>query len=98
MAATAAGVVSPAQRLLLQKSPKINRLLPFRTPTGENLTMPSPLEFARSQQARFLEELKSLIRIPSISTLPDHAGDVRLAAESLAKELARETPEGPLRA
>ena len=36
--------------------------------------MPSPLEFARSQQARFLEELKSLLRIPSISTLPEHAG------------------------
>ncbi len=51
--------------------------------------MPSPLEFARSQQARFLEELKSLLRIPSISTLPEHAGDVRLTAESLAKELAR---------
>ncbi len=51
--------------------------------------MPSPLEFARSQQARFLEEFKSLLRIPSISTLPEHAGDVRLAAESLAKELER---------
>jgi acetylornithine deacetylase/succinyl-diaminopimelate desuccinylase-like protein len=51
--------------------------------------MPSPLEFARSQQTRFLEELKSLLRIPSISTLPEHAGDVRFAAESLAKELER---------
>jgi acetylornithine deacetylase/succinyl-diaminopimelate desuccinylase-like protein len=51
--------------------------------------MPSALEFARSQQARFLEELKSLLRIPSISTLPEHAGDVRLAAESLARELER---------
>jgi len=51
--------------------------------------MPSALEFARSQQARFLEELKSLLRIPSISTLPEHKGDVRLAAESLARELER---------
>jgi acetylornithine deacetylase/succinyl-diaminopimelate desuccinylase-like protein len=51
--------------------------------------MPSALEFAHSQQARFLEELKSLLRIPSISTLPEHAGDVRLAAESLARELER---------
>jgi acetylornithine deacetylase/succinyl-diaminopimelate desuccinylase-like protein len=51
--------------------------------------MPSALEFARSQQARFLEELKSLLRIPSISTLPEHQGDVRLAAESLARELGR---------
>jgi acetylornithine deacetylase/succinyl-diaminopimelate desuccinylase-like protein len=51
--------------------------------------MPSALEFARSQQARFLDELKSLLRIPSISTLPEHAGDVRFAAESLARELER---------
>ncbi len=51
--------------------------------------MPSPLEFARSQQSRFLEELKSLLRIPSISTLPEHAKDVRLAAASLAEEMKR---------
>ena len=51
--------------------------------------MPSALDFARSQQARFLEELKSLLRIPSISTLPEHAGDVRFAAESLAREMER---------
>src|ERR1700759_4067767 len=51
--------------------------------------MPSALEFARSQQARFLEELKSLLRIPSISTLPEHAGDVRRADERLARELER---------
>ena len=54
-----------------------------------NRSRPSPLEFARSQQTRFLEELKSLLRIPSISTLPEHAGDVRFAAESLARELER---------
>ena len=51
--------------------------------------MPSALDFARTQQARFLEELKTLLRIPSISTLPEHAGDVRHAAESLARELER---------
>jgi acetylornithine deacetylase/succinyl-diaminopimelate desuccinylase-like protein len=51
--------------------------------------MPSALEFARSQQARFLEELKSLLRIPSISTLPEHKGDVRFAAETLVRELER---------
>ncbi len=51
--------------------------------------MPSPIEYARSQQARFLEELKSLLRIPSISTLPEHAGDVRRAAENLAGEMER---------
>jgi len=51
--------------------------------------MPSPVEFARSQQPRFLEELKSLLRIPSVSTLPEHKGDVRRAAETLAAELKR---------
>jgi acetylornithine deacetylase/succinyl-diaminopimelate desuccinylase-like protein len=51
--------------------------------------MPSALDFARTQQARFLEELKTLLRIPSISTLPEHAGDVRHAADSLARELER---------
>ena len=51
--------------------------------------MPSPIEFARSQQTRFLEELKSLLRIPSISTLPEHAADVRRTAETLAQELTR---------
>jgi acetylornithine deacetylase/succinyl-diaminopimelate desuccinylase-like protein len=51
--------------------------------------MPSALEFARGQRTRFLEELKSLLRIPSISTLPEHKGDVRFAAQSLAREMER---------
>jgi acetylornithine deacetylase/succinyl-diaminopimelate desuccinylase-like protein len=51
--------------------------------------MPSAIEYAQSQKSRFLEELKALLRIPSISTLPEHAGDVRRAAETLAGELKR---------
>jgi len=47
------------------------------------------LEFARENQPRFLSELKDLLRIPSISTLPGHRGDVRHAAEVLAQELKR---------
>jgi acetylornithine deacetylase/succinyl-diaminopimelate desuccinylase-like protein len=47
------------------------------------------VEFARSNQARFLDELKALLRIPSVSTLPEHAGDVRRAAEFVAAELRR---------
>ncbi|MGI8770448.1 MAG: dipeptidase [Acidobacteriaceae bacterium] len=47
------------------------------------------LAYARAQQPRFLEELKALLRIPSVSTLPEHAGDVRRAAETLAAELTR---------
>jgi acetylornithine deacetylase/succinyl-diaminopimelate desuccinylase-like protein len=45
--------------------------------------------FARENHARFLDELKNLLRIPSISTLPEHAGDCRKAAEMLAGEFRR---------
>src|SRR5487761_1785327 len=47
------------------------------------------LQFAHQNQSRFLDELKNLLRIPSISTLPEHRGDVRHAAEVLAAELKR---------
>ena len=45
--------------------------------------------FAQKNQARFVEELKALLRIPSISTLPENMGDVRAAAEFVADELRR---------
>jgi acetylornithine deacetylase/succinyl-diaminopimelate desuccinylase-like protein len=47
------------------------------------------VEYARAHQPRFLEELKELLRIPSISTLPEHNGDTRHAAETLAAEMTR---------
>src|SRR5246127_1979013 len=47
------------------------------------------IEYARRNQPRFLEELKELLRIPSISTLPEHNGDTRRAAETLAAEMRR---------
>ncbi len=47
------------------------------------------LQFAQQNQSRFLDELKDLLRIPSISTLPEHRADVRRAAEVLAAELKR---------
>src|ERR1700722_6888710 len=47
------------------------------------------VEYARENQARFLDELKNLLRIPSISTLPEHNGDTRRAAETLAAEMKR---------
>jgi acetylornithine deacetylase/succinyl-diaminopimelate desuccinylase-like protein len=49
----------------------------------------SAVVFARQNQPRFLDELKALLRIPSISTLPEHKGDCRRAAESVAAELKR---------
>jgi acetylornithine deacetylase/succinyl-diaminopimelate desuccinylase-like protein len=49
----------------------------------------SAIVFAQQNRPRFLEELKALLRIPSISTLPEHKDDVRRAAETLAAELKR---------
>ena len=49
----------------------------------------SAVEYARKWQERFLKELKGLLCIPSISTLPEHAKDCRHAAEVLAQELGR---------
>ncbi|MBS1803288.1 MAG: dipeptidase [Acidobacteria bacterium] len=52
--------------------------------------MSSPaVAFATENHLRFLSELKDLLRIPSISTLPEHKGDCRRAAEFLASELKR---------
>src|SRR5271168_5241434 len=45
--------------------------------------------FAEENRGRFVEELKALLRIPSVSTLPEHAKDVRAAAEFVAAELRR---------
>ena len=52
--------------------------------------MTSPaVDYARKNYPRFLDELKALLRIPSVSTLPEHKGDCRRAAETLAAELTR---------
>jgi len=47
------------------------------------------LDFARQNHPRFVAELKSFLRIPSVSTLPEHKGDCRRAAEFVATELRR---------
>jgi acetylornithine deacetylase/succinyl-diaminopimelate desuccinylase-like protein len=47
------------------------------------------LAYARRNAPRFLDELKTLLRIPSVSTAPEHRGDVRQASALLAAELAR---------
>src|SRR5947208_9715935 len=52
--------------------------------------MASPaIDFARNNQQRFLGELKNLLRIPSISTLDEHKGDVQKAGEFVANGLRR---------
>ena len=52
--------------------------------------MSSPaVEYAHQNYSRFLSELKDLLRIPSISTLPENKGDCRRTAETLAAEFTR---------
>jgi acetylornithine deacetylase/succinyl-diaminopimelate desuccinylase-like protein len=43
--------------------------------------------FVQQNRSRLLDELKQFIRIPSISTLPEHAPDVHRAAEFVADRL-----------
>ncbi len=49
----------------------------------------SAVDFARSNQQRFLNELKDLLRIPSVSTLDEHKPDIKKAADYVANELRR---------
>lgn len=52
--------------------------------------MSSPaVKFATENHSRYLAELKNFLRIPSVSTLPEHAADCLRAAEFLAAELKR---------
>ena len=44
-------------------------------------------EYVRSNQERFLEELNTFLRIPSISTAPEHKDDVAKAAQFVADGL-----------
>jgi acetylornithine deacetylase/succinyl-diaminopimelate desuccinylase-like protein len=45
--------------------------------------------FVENNQERFLEELKEFLRIPSISTLPEHRPDIDRAATFVADSLRR---------
>src|SRR5262244_3807357 len=47
------------------------------------------VSYARDNQKRFLNELKDLLRIPSVSTLSEHKDDVRRAADYVASDLRR---------
>jgi acetylornithine deacetylase/succinyl-diaminopimelate desuccinylase-like protein len=63
------------------------------------------VDFINVNRDRYVEELKQYLGIPSISALPQHASDVRRAAEWTAEELRRvglqnvrliETPGNPV--
>ncbi|HKO12358.1 MAG TPA: dipeptidase [Acidobacteriaceae bacterium] len=51
--------------------------------------MDAAAAYARENAARFLDDLKALLRIPSVSTLPEHKKDVEAAAEWVAADLRR---------
>jgi acetylornithine deacetylase/succinyl-diaminopimelate desuccinylase-like protein len=63
------------------------------------------LDHIHTNRDRYVSELKALLAIPSISALPQHAGDVRKCAEWIAEEMQRvglenvrlaETPGNPI--
>jgi acetylornithine deacetylase/succinyl-diaminopimelate desuccinylase-like protein len=67
--------------------------------------MDKVIDFINVNRDRYLDELKGLLAIPSISALPQHAGDVKRCAEWCADEMRRiglqsvrliETPGNPV--
>src|SRR3954464_3555137 len=51
--------------------------------------MNNVIDFINVNRDRYLEELKALLAIPSISALPEHAGDVKRCADWCADEMRR---------
>jgi acetylornithine deacetylase/succinyl-diaminopimelate desuccinylase-like protein len=51
--------------------------------------MDNVIDFINVNRERYLEELKAFLAIPSISALPEHAGDVKRCAEWCADEMRR---------
>ena len=49
--------------------------------------MDKVIDFINVNRDRYLEELKALLAIPSISALPEHKADVRRCAEWCAAEM-----------
>ena len=67
--------------------------------------MDTIIDFINVNRDRYLDELKALLAIPSISALPEHTGDVRRCAEWCGEEMRRiglehvrliETPGNPV--
>ena len=52
-------------------------------------SLDNALSYVDSERGRFLDELKSFLRIPSVSTEPRYVADVRRSAEFVADDLRR---------
>jgi acetylornithine deacetylase/succinyl-diaminopimelate desuccinylase-like protein len=51
--------------------------------------MEKVIDYVNINRERYVDELKSLLAIPSVSALPEHAADVRRCAEWCAEEMRR---------
>src|SRR5512142_2159675 len=65
--------------------------LPHREQAMTTTAVSPAVEYATDpkNKKRSLEELKNLLRIPSISTLPEHKPDIERAAKFVADEMKR---------
>src|SRR5262249_41946116 len=66
------------------------RTVPTMPTHSANGAMPTPdkaLAYVESHRDPFLDDLKDLLRIPSISTLPEHRDDTHRAAQYVADQL-----------
>jgi acetylornithine deacetylase/succinyl-diaminopimelate desuccinylase-like protein len=51
--------------------------------------MTTAFEYAQTHSQRFVDQLVDLLRIPSVSTMPEHAADVERAARWLVEDMQR---------
>src|SRR5581483_11813216 len=76
-----------------RERPRASREAAGRGRRGESgrtmAVMDNVIDFVNVNRDRYLDELKALLAIPSISALPEHAPDVRRCAEWCADEMRR---------
>jgi acetylornithine deacetylase/succinyl-diaminopimelate desuccinylase-like protein len=66
----------------------------IRNHKREKIMTTAVFDYYHANREQFLEGLKNLLRIPSISTLPEHKPDIRRAVDFLVAELRQMGMEG----